>query len=46
MHCPGIATVYGLTETHSGVSSVTLDDPDEKAMYTVGRNLSSKQNKK
>jgi len=37
MHCPGIATVYGLTETHSGISSVTLDDSDEKAMYTVGR---------
>jgi fatty-acyl-CoA synthase len=37
MHCPGMMTVYGLTETHSGISSSTLADPDEKALYTVGR---------
>jgi fatty-acyl-CoA synthase len=37
MHCPGMTTTYGLTETHSGISAISLNDPDEKSLHTVGR---------
>lgn len=37
MDCPGMMTVYGLTETHSGITAFTLNDPEEQSLHTVGR---------
>jgi len=37
MDCPEMSTVYGLTETHSGITTCVLGDPEEKAVHTVGR---------
>ena len=37
LNCPGMTTVYGLTESHGSLASGTLDEPEDKALYTVGR---------
>jgi fatty-acyl-CoA synthase len=37
--CPGLCVAYSLTETSSTVSMTRLDDPEDKAVFTVGRPL-------
>lgn len=35
--CRGMCSCYGMTETHTALAIQTLDDPEDKALYTVGR---------
>ena len=37
MNCRGMMTQYGVTEYHAGITSQTLDDPEDKCLHTVGR---------
>jgi fatty-acyl-CoA synthase len=37
--CPGLCVAYSLTETSSTVAMTRLDDPEDKAVFTVGRPL-------
>jgi fatty-acyl-CoA synthase len=37
--CPNLCVAYSLTETSSTVAMTRVDDPEEKAVFTVGRPL-------
>jgi fatty-acyl-CoA synthase len=37
--CPNLCVAYSLTETASTVSMTRVDDPEDKAVFTVGRPL-------
>ena len=37
--CPNLCVAYSLTETASTVAMTRVDDPDDKAVFTVGRPL-------
>ncbi|MEX0906796.1 MAG: AMP-binding protein [Gemmatimonadota bacterium] len=37
--CPNLCVAYSLTETSSTVSMTRVDDPEQKAVFTVGRPL-------
>lgn len=37
--CPNLCVAYSLTETASTVAMTRVDDPEEKAVFTVGRPL-------